>query len=743
MIRRRRIFFIASSSPRPFVVALAVLVALLLMPLWPRGAGADGVIVVEPPVCDPACPGPVLLDEQLVIRSHRVDVAVKDQVATTKIGQVFHNPNPWAAEGTYIFPIPDGAAIGEFTMWVDGEPVEAKLLDAAEARRVYNQIVRDLRDPALLEYIGTGAIQASIFPIPPGEDRRIEIEYGEVLTAENGLTRYRYGLNSERFSALPLEQVSVRVSVESDEPIRAVYSPSHDVAIDRPDDRHLTAGWEASDVRPDSDFELFYSVAPEAIGANLVSYWDTAEETGYFMLLAAPGITPPSDAAVIAKDVIVVLDTSGSMEGEKIVQAKAALSYVLEHLNPEDRFGVVEFSTGARQFSPRLEPASEASGAVGWVERLAAEGGTDINLALLEALAMTEGDRPTLLLFLTDGLPTEGEIEVPGIIANVDDAAPDNVRLFAFGVGDDVDTLLLDSLAQAHAGRTTYVRPGEALDEAVSGFYAGVSTPVLADLEIDFGGATVEDVFPTPLPDLFAGGQLVALGRYREGGAATLTISGQVNGQPQTFVYDDETLATSGGEAFLPRLWATRKIGYLLNQIRLNGENPELVQSVVDLSVRFGIVTPYTSYLITEDDILSQAGRERAAGEAINTMRSAPAADTSGAAAVDKAQEIGTFAEAEVAAAPAKVAVVGADGEAAEVDTREVVRTVGARTFVLQKGVWTETTFDSSAMETTEVAFASDDYFRLIEERPELAEAFALGERVIAVSDGEAFEVTA
>jgi len=731
-----------------FALLLALLLPLALAPV----ARADGVIIVEPPVCDPECPGPVLIEEQLEVRSHRVDVAVKDQVATTKIDQIFHNPNPWAAEGTYIFPIPDGAAIGEFTMWVDGEPVAAKLLDAEEARRIYDRIVRDLRDPALLEYVGSGAIQASVFPIPPGEDRRIEIEYAEVLPSENGLTRYRYPLNTERFSAQPLEQVSVRVAVESAEPIRAVYSPSHDVAIDRPDDRRFTAGWEASGVRPDTDFELFYSVSPEAVGANLVSYWDAAEGAGYFMLLAAPGIAPPSEADVIAKDVVVVLDTSGSMEGEKLTQAKAALTHVLEHLNPEDRFSIVEFSTGARRFSDRLEPAAKASEAVDWVGRLEATGGTDINLALLEALALTQPERPTLLLFLTDGLPTEGEVDAAKIMGNVGGAAPENVRLFAFGVGDDVDTLLLDGLAQAHGGRTTYVRPGEALDEAVSGFYAGVSTPVLADLALDFGGVQVEDVYPSPVPDLFAGGQLVLLGRYRDGGPATVTLTGEVNGQPQTFVYGGQRLATAGGEgeAFLPRLWATRKIGHLLNEIRLKGENPELVQAVVDLSVRFGVVTPYTSYLITEDDILSQEGRQRVAQEVIDATFADPAEPgvggaapaSSGAAAVDRAQAVNQLAAADSAPAPAATVVVGEGEAAVDIDAGELIETVGPRTFVLRDGVWTETTYDPSTMAPTAVRFASDEYFRLLAERPDLAEAFALGRRVIAVSGGEAFEVT-
>lgn len=713
----------------PIVLLLALLVSLVA----PLAARADGVIVVDPPRCDPVCPDPVLIADQLNIRSHRVDVSIVDQVATTRIDQVFHNPNSWAAEGTYIFPLPPGAAISDFTMTVDGEPIEARLLDAEEARRIYGEIVRNMRDPALLEYIGEGAVQASVFPIPPGEDRRIEIEYGEIVPIENGLSRYRYPLNTEKFSAEPLEQVSVRVEIETAQPLRAVYSPSHDVAIDRDDDFHVVSGYEDSNVRPAADFELFWSVSSDAIGASVVSHVD-AEGNGHFMLLAAPGIDEETE--IVAKDVVVVLDTSGSMEGEKIVQAKEALLYVLGHLNPDDRFTIVEFSTGARPFADELLPPAEAERAAQWVQDLEATGGTDINLALLEALAMTESDRPTMILFLTDGLPTEGEVEIPRIIDNVADAAPENVRLFAFGVGDDVDAILLDTLSSEHQGRTTYVRPGEALNEAVSGFYAGITAPVLANVELDVEGVDVAELYPNPLPDLFAGSQLIALGTYQVGGEATLTLRGEVNGAPREFTYP-VSFAEDGGSEFLPRLWATRKIGYLINQIRLHGENEELIDALVDLSLEYGIVTPYTSYLITEDDILSQQARELAATSIADSSAGAPA---SGSEAVTRAQEVQALADADFAAPMPMATFVTDEGE--EVNAAEVLRYAGERAFVLRDGVWLDTNFDPDRMTTTTIPFASDAYFDLLEEHPDLGPALALGRQIIVVVGETAYEVT-
>lgn len=716
--------------PITFLLVLTV----LMTPLASLTAQGQGVVIPEPPICDVPCTVPPLIADQVEIRSQRVDVEVTDQVATTHVSQVFHNPNDWVAEGTYVFPVPPDAAISEFSMTVDGEPIDAKLLDAQEARAIYDEIVRKLRDPALLEYLGSGLIQANVFPIPAGEDREIELSYSQILPTENGLNHYRYPFNAQAFTATPLQSVSIRVAVDSNEPLRAVYSPSHDIAIDRTSDSAFTAGYEDSDVIPDSDFELFWSVSPGDVGANVVSYFDASRDQGYFLLLAAPGIEQTTD--IVAKDVIVVLDTSGSMEGEKIEQAREALLYVLDHLNPEDRFNIVEFSTGAREYNRDLIPAENAPEAVPWVERLEATGGTDINLALLNALDMVEPERPTMVLFLTDGVATEGEQDTSSIIGNINSAAPSNVRLFSFGVGDDVDTILLDTLSSEQHGRTTYVRPGQALNEAVSGFYAGITAPVLADVELAVDGVTVEDIYPAPLPDLFAGSQLVALGTYRAGGDAEITLNGEVNGAPTEFTYP-VTFASNGGSDFLPRLWATRKIGYLVNQIRLHGENPELVDAIIDLSLEYGIVTPYTSYLITEDDIHSDTARERAADMAASEIAAAPAV---GSAAVDRAQSVQQLADAEQAMPAPQATFVSESGE--EVSAAEVLRYAGSNAFVLRDGVWTDTRYNAEDMKTTDLAFASDEYFALLDEHPNLSAAFALGQQVIVVVDGVAYRTT-
>ena len=609
-----------------------------------------------------------------------------------------------------------------------------RILDADEARATYDEIVRQLRDPALLEYVGTAAIQANVFPIPPHEERRIELEYSQILPVENGLVRYGYPQSTELYTNLPLDSQSIRVNIVSNEAIRTVYSPSHLVAVDRPSEFSAVVGYEGDHVLPDRDFELFYSIAPDDIGLNLLSYKESGQD-GFFLLLVSPSVeVDPND--VVVKDVILVLDTSGSMHGEKLAQVQQAARFVVEHLNPEDRFNIVSFSTGTRSYAPDLIRAAEPGNYAAFIEGLEAIGGTNISQALLEAAHQTTSDRPVTILFLTDGLATEGIVDTPLLLTAVKEALPDNARVFAFGVGDDVDTFLLDSLAQVHRGTTTYVRPGQAIDEAVSDFYSKVSTPILADISLDFGDIVVEQLYPPELPDLFAGSQLVLAGRYREGGATTVTLKGDVNGSEQSFVYEDQTFRSNGGDAFIPRLWATRVIGHLLTQIRLQGEQPEWVQSIVNLSIRYGIITPYTSYLIEENDIFSQIGRQMIIEDAAEEL-AAPAL-VSGAAAVDEAA-----AEAVLAEAEAPLPLDGATLRPSDTSggSAEVVQIVGAKTFVLRDGVWIDTVYNSDVHDPQEVGFATANYFDLLSAAPALGPYLALGERVLVVYAGHAYEV--
>ncbi len=684
-----------------------------------------------PPRPVPLCPA------YLSVKNHNVTVTIENQVARTHVDETFINDSAYQLEGTYIFPLPDDAAISNFAMWVDGKKLDGQVLDRNQARQIYEDIVRRQRDPALLEYIGRNAFQARIFPIPPQTEKRVEMEYSQILKVEQGLVRYVYPLNTEKFSVKPLSNVSINISIRSNAALKAIYSPSHQISVARDGDYRARVGYEDSNVKPDRDFVLYYSVTQDDIGLNLLSYKPGSED-GFFLLLVAPKVDV-STTRVIAKDVVLVLDVSGSMQGQKIDQAKRALTYVLDQLNSGDRFNIIAFSTGTSAYASALQPASVRSDAKGFVDRLRAEGSTDINRALLEAIGYADRERPTIIIFLTDGLPTTGETNSQKIIANATNVASKNVRLFTFGVGDDVNTILLDSLAEKLRGASGYVRPNEKIDEIVSAFYSKVSTPVLSDITIDWssdpaffgGGIAVSDVYPYPLPDLFAGTQLVVAGRYRNGGATTIALKGSVNGAPQSFKYSDVTFRNSGGDDFIPRLWATRKIGYLLNQIRLNGETKEVVNEIVTLAVRYGIVTPYTSFLIDErKDVFTPQGRTGAAQELQKSFAPSLMPDT-GAAAVQQSQLQNQLRRAETA----------------PTTSAGQIKSVGDKTFILRNDVWTDTQFDPSKMMTTKIEFGSDAYFALLDPKglrdPSglVGKYLALGSRVIVVLNGAAYEI--
>jgi Ca-activated chloride channel family protein len=529
--------------------------------------------------------------------------------------------------------------------------------------------------------------------------------------------------------------------------LRTIYSPQFALAIERADDSSASIRYRANAAQPEQDFELYFGVDEAAVGLNVLSY-KPAGEDGFFLLLAAPSVEVAQDE-IVERDLILVVDVSGSMQGEKIEQARNAAKGVIDQLHGGDRFNLIAFSTGVRLWQSELQPASAENrqAARAWIDKLSATGSTDINRSLLEGLGQLAADdqeqRPAYMLFLTDGLPTMGETEPQRIINNALNNAPARtVRLFTFGVGFDVNTDLLDRLSRELGGRSSYVKPDEAIDEKISEFYAGISTPVLTDLQIDWqSNSVIDELYPYPLPDLFAGDQLVLVGRYRQGGPLALTLSGTANERELTFRYTGRSLVTSGGEAFVARLWATRKIGALLEQIRQHGPLPELVDEVVELSLAYGIVTPYTSYLVVEPELQRERNTaapdvplaERAQADALYALRESAIAPASGAEAV--------------AASEMRSALVNA----ANVRQTAEVRYVAGKTFIQEALVegpdgqtavrWVDTAY-SEEDETETVIFGSERYFALARQ-PRLAPWLALStELIVVVEDGKALHIT-
>jgi Ca-activated chloride channel family protein len=724
-----------------------LLIGVIVLTIAP--AAAQVIVPPAPPYPPPVMPPfppPAPPRNFVVVAEHTVDAVIDGPVANVTVKQVFRNDGPAVAEGVYIFPLPKHAAVADFQMTIDGETVEGKLMSAAEARAIYERIVRDLRDPALLEYVGQGLFQASVFPIPAGETRTVAFTYAQTLDLADGLYRFNYPLSTRRYSAAPVEEVGVQVELVNQPGLRTIYSPNYPLQIERSADDAAVVTYSAESVQPEGDFDLYFGVDEQAIGLNLLSY-KPASEDGYFVLLLAPTVEVDEEA-VVARDLIVVADVSGSMQGTKLAQAQDALSFIVESLNPEDRFNLIAFSTGTRPWKSALQPvtAKTREEAIRWVDDLQATGSTDINRALLEALARLNRDedaaRPAYIIFLTDGQPTQGETVAANIIANAQANAPEarSVRLFTFGIGYDVNTDLLSELSQMLGGRDSYVRPDERVDEAVGAFYAQISTPVLSDVAVAFDEkVTVSELYPHPLPDLFAGEQLVLTGRYDEGGPVEVTLTGSVNGVERLYVYPDQELTDGAGEPFVARLWATRKLGVLLDEVRRSGPNNELIDAIVDLSLRYGIVTPYTSYLVLEPGM-------------IDGMGGGPAAPAAAPLPVDQDALRSTVeaAAAQEAAAPAAGAMAveqrlmrQALGEATVAAQEDTLRYIAGRTFRLQSVVlddagnplelWVDVNF-TDEMTVTEVVFGSDEYFDLLETSPELAAWLSLSPMVVVVT---------
>src|SRR5688500_13214947 len=572
---------------------------------------ADEVRIIPPPDRPPHWPvppphwhpRPIHRLTPLEIRSVKATATIKEQVAQTKIEQEFYNPNPRQLEGTFILPLPKGAHLEKFRMEVNGKMTDAELLSAEKAKGIYEEIVRKAKDPALLEYVRRDLLKVRIFPIEPNSTKKIEVSYTQLLKSDGGLVSYSIPLNTAKYCSTPVKNFSLKLEVESGTPLKTIYSPTHNVEVLRHGSKTATIGMEQAEMSGNKDVELFYSAEKSELGMSLLTYKKSGDD-GYFMLFASPGFDSGTKKN-IPKDVVFVLDTSGSMSGKKLEQAKKALTFCIQNLNDEDRFEVIRFSTETEALFREMRKVSDTSRkeAETFVTNLKTIGGTAINDALRTALETgdKESKRPKLIVFLTDGLPTVGDTSVEGILKTVADRSKGNTRIFAFGVGTDVNTHLLDRIAEETRAASQYVLPDEDMEVKVSSFFSKINDPVLADLALDFGQIKTGRIHPGKLPDLFKGQQLIVIGRYKEGEKSKVTLSGKIGEEEKKFTEALQFEREETKHEFIPRLWATRRVGFLLEEIRHRGENGELKEEVTQLAKQYGIVTPYTSYLVTED----------------------------------------------------------------------------------------------------------------------------------------------
>ena len=718
------------------------------MLIFAGSAGAQGVVIGRDG-------RPVML----TLRTHRVEADIQERLAVVTVEHEFHNTGHATVEGTFLFPLSPDAQVSDFSMEVDGETMNGELLSAAEARRIYEDIVRRSLDPALLEMADYRTFRARVFPIPPGAKRTITLRYDATLPMDGQTATFRYPLQGSlsyrpvgvrpprprphpiphrepeqdrpEQGRHPAQQTVIRVQVEGASGVKNVYSPSHSLDVRRRGDRRAEAVFETADVLDGREFVLYYSLDPSDIGATLLTHRPYGDRPGYFMLL----IDPPVDvdeSRIQPQDIVFVLDTSGSMRGEKMEQARDALRYCLQNLSDRDRFGLITFSTDVDAFRDALRPVSARDDALYFVDQLKAGGGTNINDALLAATRMLDDSDNGLIIFLTDGLPSIGVRNEETIRTNIREAGGSHIRLFSFGVGYDVNTRLLDGLSKAAGAFADYISPEENIETRVGGFYDKVRYPVMTNLDLRFDGVDTYALAPGALPNLYKGSSLIVAGRYRGPGEATVTLRGRLEGEQASKRYRFRFPERERERDFVARLWATRRVGQLLEEIRLHGENTELKDEVVTLAKEFGLVTPYTSYLVQEEEAMADAeptmfrfydgARRRAATQAGMNKKS-------GREAVEASRDIRAMQELDALPPPPPVRA----GRAV-VQGRILHQTPG--------GTWVDQEF-APEEEAVSIKFASEAYFTFLRLYPDAAAFARLGNEVTFFFQGRFVQIGA
>jgi Ca-activated chloride channel homolog len=717
---------------------------------------AGGFIIIEPKGGNP-----VGRSYMLEVRTLKVETSIKDQNAFTKIEQVFYNSSNMNLEGYFLFPVPKGCVVKNFSMDINGKKMEAELLDATKARQIYEDIVRKLKDPALLEYSEQSLFKVRIFPIEAMKEKRIEISYSEILEKDNNTEEYIFPLNTKKYSASPLKNISFKINVESTTPIKTIYSPTHETEINRKDDLHVVVGLESSSLKEDVDLRLFIGFDEDKIGMSLVSYKETGEE-GFFLLNICPGIVKASDE-VVSKDITFVLDVSGSMAGKKMEQAIKALIFCVENLNPTDKFEVIRFSTEAEAlFSKRvMADQTNKAKAIEYIKKLRPIGGTNIDEAIgLACKEPKDPNRPHMIVFITDGKPTIGEINEEPLIKKIKSSNVEKTRIFTFGIGDDLNTHLLDKITEETRAYRTYISEQEDIEVKISNFYSKVSSPILTDISLNFNAnGKIRNVFPHDLPDIFKGSSITILGRFENNGPVKICLEGKLNGKAEKYNFTGE-LEGGQGNDFIPPLWAARHIGYLLDQIRLNGENKELVDEVVSLAKKYGIITPYTSYLILEDEQINISRNdiphdrvifnERFVGGDADEFRNRSKKEysnlgvksgQSGVVSSSEVQELGNSSKlADNKQGVSRMIYRDKTGKTQNFSTQ--VRNIQGRAVYQSNDEWIDLYAQNNKdQKPNRIQFASSDYFELLNKHPETSQFLSLGKNVKFVYQNEYYEI--
>ena len=681
-----------------------------------------------------------------------VRVELADRVLHYEVEERFVNRGAMIGEADYLFPLPANAAFQDLKLSINGELVSGETMNAGDARRIYENIVRTQRDPALVEWMGHGLLRARIFPLNPGEEKRIVVRFQSVAPREGDALRVDYfrgpdNGTSNVSNVRGEDSSSFVVDYRAGSEFGAPYSPTHSLDVSEHDGRRrVTVRGDARDVT------LLIPVRRNAAAAISALTYAPGNEDAFALLTVSPPAV--SRAETTPRDVTLVLDVSGSMQGRKIEQARAAGKQLLATLKPEDRFRLIDFSSDVRTFKDDFVTATAANvrEATRYLDALEAQGGTNIEGALREAIRPAiSGERLPVVLFVTDGEPTIGDQSpdhLAAIAANATTSSDNHRRIFTFGLGSDVNVSLLEQLALEGRGTAQFVRPDESVERMVGIVANRLVDPVLTDVRVRVDGdVKLDRRLPSQPTDLFADRDFVLLARYTGHGTARVVVDGKRRGTPIQWMSTIDFPERDRQNAFVARLWATQRVGLLSAERRKNGGSKEIDDEIRSLGERYGIPTEFTSYLVTEPQLAARVGmvRNGVATQPVMQLQSVAATgaadqrfESAKAASMQRSVTSLTALDsmARVASPPATAPTSSASGMSSRVSTQRV----DGRTFVLRDSVWTDTRYRPS-MPTTTIKPFSPAYFELLDRLPDLRATFTLGSRVVVVGKDRAISL--
>lgn len=614
----------------------AILVAGFVLRGTPAAAADAADEVTQGALKVTGKPGQRLLEFPLLHTD--VEAEIAGLVAKVRVTQEFGNPYGDPIEAVYVFPLPDNAAVNDMVMKIGERTIRADIQTREQARQTYETARAAGQRAALLEQERPNIFTQSVANILPGDKILITITYVQDLRYDHGTYELNFPMvvgpryipggplpdpplgggwapdttrvpDASRITPPVLRpeersghDIALHVKLDAGVPIQDLRCVSHDVMMERVDDREADIRLNPKDSIPNKDFILRYDVVGEKPESAFLPYH--GQEGGYFLLMVQPKADyKPTE--LTPKEMVFVVDRSGSMSGDPIEKAKEAMRRCVKGMNGNDTFQIIGFSTSATTFAPKpvANTSENVAKAIEYIDAMDGSGGTEMLEGIRAALDYPhDPERMRIVFFMTDGY-IGNETEILGAI----EEKLGEARLFSFGVGSSVNHYLLDSMAKVGRGTVQYVRPDEETESAVSRFYERIARPYLTDISVEGKGVELLDLYPQRIPDLFSAQPVIVHGRFDKPGKGDVRITGKIAGKPWATSIPVELPGGESGSEALAALWARQKMAELMDSM-YQGEKPETVQQITDLALEFRLMSPYTSFVAVEEKVVNEGG---------------------------------------------------------------------------------------------------------------------------------------